>query len=140
MITEFLKLNKYEILKEIFGHDDFRFGQGEIIDALTGCLNGQKSRDVLAIMPTGGGKSACYQIPALMLPGVTLVISPLISLMKDQVASLVSAGVRAAYINSSLTPGQYMKVLQNMRLGIYKIIYIIVIINTYDRIIKYNCF
>lgn len=117
-------MNKYEILKEIFGHDDFRFGQGEIIDALTGCLNGQKSRDVLAIMPTGGGKSACYQIPALMLPGVTLVISPLISLMKDQVASLVSAGVRAAYINSSLTPGQYMKVLQNMRLGIYKIIYI----------------
>lgn len=111
-------MNKNTILKEYFGHDSFRDGQGEIIDSL---MNG---RDVLAIMPTGGGKSICYQIPALMMNGITLVISPLISLMKDQVASLINSGVRAAYINSSLTWNQYIKVLANMRNGVYKIIYI----------------
>lgn len=111
-------MNKNTILKEYFGHDSFRDGQGEIIDSL---MNG---RDVLAIMPTGGGKSICYQIPALMMSGITLVISPLISLMKDQVASLINSGVRAAYINSSLTWNQYIKVLANMRNGVYKIIYI----------------
>lgn len=111
-------MNKNIILKEYFGHDSFRNGQGEIIDSL---MNG---RDVLAIMPTGGGKSICYQIPALMMSGITLVISPLISLMKDQVASLINSGVRAAYINSSLTWNQYIKVLANMRNGVYKIIYI----------------
>lgn len=111
-------MNKNTILKEYFGHDSFRNGQGEIIDSL---MNG---RDVLAIMPTGGGKSICYQIPALMMSGITLVISPLISLMKDQVASLINSGVRAAYINSSLTWNQYIKVLANMRNGVYKIIYI----------------
>lgn len=111
-------MDKHEILKEYFGHDSFRQGQGEIIDSLT---NG---RDVIAIMPTGGGKSICYQIPALMMDGITLVISPLISLMKDQVAALISLGVRAAYINSSLTWNQYLKVLANMRNGVYKIIYI----------------
>lgn len=111
-------MDKYQILKEYFGHEQFRNGQAEIIDSLA------SGRDVLAIMPTGGGKSICYQIPALMADGVTLVISPLISLMKDQVASLISSGVRAAYINSSLTYNQYLKVLRNMRDGVYKIIYI----------------
>ena len=88
------------ILKEIFGYDSFRPGQGELVDAI---LSG---RDVLGIMPTGAGKSICYQVPALCMNGITLVVSPLISLMKDQVESLVQAGVAAAYLNSSLTPGQ----------------------------------
>ncbi len=111
-------MNKFEVLKDVFGHSEFRHGQEEIIDALS------TGRDVLAVMPTGGGKSICYQIPALMSRGVTIVVSPLISLMKDQVMSLVQSGVRAAYINSSLTYGQYKKVLANMRMGVYKIIYL----------------
>ena len=110
--------NKYGILKDIFGHESFRPGQEEIVDALTA------GRDVLAVMPTGGGKSVCYQIPALLRPGVTLVISPLISLMKDQVTALVQNGVRAAYLNSTLTAGQYVKALANMRNGVYKIVYV----------------
>ncbi len=109
---------KSRILKEYFGHDSFRGGQEQIIDSII------SGRDVLAIMPTGGGKSICYQIPSIMFPGITLVISPLISLMKDQVAALVQSGVRAAYINSSLSAGQYYKVLDNMRHGVYKIVYI----------------
>lgn len=111
-------MDKYKILGEVFGHSEFRNGQAEIIDALS------EGRDVLAVMPTGGGKSVCYQIPALMCDGITLVVSPLISLMKDQVMSLVQSGVRAAYINSSLSYGQYLKVLANMRAGVYKIIYL----------------
>lgn len=109
---------KYRILKEFFGHSEFRSGQEEIIDNLL------SKRDVLCIMPTGAGKSMCYQIPALMLEGITLVISPLISLMKDQVNSLTQSGVSAAYINSSLTVGQYNRVLQLMLCNRYKIIYV----------------
>ena len=97
--------DKYSVLREYFGYREFRGGQAEIIDALTA------GRDVLCVMPTGGGKSLCYQIPALLFSGVTLVISPLISLMQDQVRSLTRAGIRAAYINSSLTPRQYAQVL-----------------------------
>lgn len=93
-------------IEQYFGHSAFRPGQETLIDAL---LDG---RDVLGVMPTGAGKSVCYQIPALMLPGITLVISPLISLMKDQVASLKQAGAAAAYINSSLSYGQYLEVLR----------------------------
>ncbi len=111
-------MDKYKILKEVFGHSEFRNGQSEIIDTLS------SGRDVLAVMPTGGGKSVCYQIPALMSEGITLVVSPLISLMKDQVMTLVQSGIRAAYINSSLTYGQYLKVLANIRAGVYKIIYL----------------
>ena len=79
---------------------------------------------MLGIMPTGAGKSVCFQVPALMAEGITLVISPLISLMKDQVSSLNQAGIHAAYLNSSLTMGQYVKALQLAKAGRYKIIYV----------------
>ena len=98
---------KLDILRRYFGYTSFRLGQEEIVDAL---LTG---RDALCVMPTGAGKSVCYQVPALLLPGITLVISPLISLMKDQVESLTQAGVHAAYLNSSLTPAQYSRALHN---------------------------
>lgn len=110
--------DKYGVLKEYFGHDSFREGQDRITDSLLG------GRDVLGIMPTGAGKSICYQVPTLMFEGVTVVVSPLISLMKDQVSALVQSGVAAAYINSSLTHAQYLKVLQNTENGKYKIIYV----------------
>lgn len=110
--------SKYQILKQYFGYDSFREGQEALID---GILNGQ---DVLGILPTGAGKSLCFQIPALLMPGITLVISPLISLMKDQVASLNQAGVHAAFLNSSLTYNQYLKALRYAREGRYKIIYV----------------
>ena len=109
---------KYEILKNIFGYDTFREGQETLVDST---LSG---RDVLGIMPTGAGKSICFQVPALMFEGITIVVSPLISLMKDQVAALNQAGVHAAYINSSLTEGQYRKAMENARRGQYKIIYV----------------
>lgn len=109
---------KLSVLKEYFGHDSFREGQDRITDSLLG------GRDVLGIMPTGAGKSICYQVPALMFDGITIVVSPLISLMKDQVSALVQSGVAAAYINSSLTHAQYLKVLQNTESGKYKIIYV----------------
>ena len=111
-------MDKYQVLKKYFGYDSFREGQEKLIDGL---LTGQ---DVFGIMPTGAGKSLCYQIPALMFQGITLVISPLISLMKDQVAALNQAGVYAAYLNSSLTQGQYFKALDFARKGKYKIIYV----------------
>ena len=107
-----------QILKTYFGYDSFREGQEEIINTILG------GRDALAIMPTGAGKSLCYQIPALLLPGITLVVSPLISLMQDQVKSLNEAGIHAAYINSSLTEGQISKALSFAARGVYKIIYV----------------
>lgn len=110
--------DKFSVLKDYFGHDSFRDGQEQIVDAL---LDG---RDVLCIMPTGAGKSMCYQIPALLFDGVTIVVSPLISLMKDQVGSLVQSGVPAAYINSSLSYPQFLRVLSNVEHGKYKIIYV----------------
>ena len=97
----------YEILKTYFGYSEFRYGQKELI---TNLINGT---DCVGIMPTGAGKSICYQIPAILMDGITLVISPLISLMKDQVHALLEAGIPAAYINSSLTPAQQYKVIKN---------------------------
>ncbi len=109
---------KHRLLKEYFGHSAFREGQEDIIDYI------MSGRDALCIMPTGAGKSVCYQIPALAADGVTIVISPLISLMNDQVTGLIQSGVKAAYLNSSLTSGQYMRALDNIRSGKYKIIYV----------------
>ncbi len=110
--------NKYTVLKNTFGYDAFREGQEALVDS---ALSG---RDVLGIMPTGAGKSICFQIPALLFAGITIVVSPLISLMKDQVAALNQLGVHAAYINSSLTEGQYRKAMELARRGQYKIIYV----------------
>lgn len=111
-------MDKYSILKEYFGYTSFRSGQEEIIDAL---LSG---RNVLGIMPTGAGKSLCFQIPALLFDGITIVISPLISLMKDQVESLSQNGISAAYINSSMTYSQISDVIYDAAHGLYKIIYV----------------
>ena len=105
-------MEKTEILKRYFGHSEFRHGQGEVIDHI---VSGQ---DCLGVMPTGAGKSMCYQIPALMLGGTTIVISPLISLMKDQVEGLQQSGVSAACINSSLTTEEYFRVLDGASAGI----------------------
>ncbi len=111
-------MNQSEVLKKYFGYETFREGQEMLIGSIL------EGRDVLGIMPTGAGKSLCYQIPALMLPGITLVISPLISLMKDQVRALNEAGIHAAYINSSLTEKQISMALSNASRGQYKIIYV----------------
>ena len=111
-------MNITETLKHYFGYDSLRPGQQELIE---GILQGN---DVLGIMPTGAGKSLCYQIPALMLDGITLVVSPLISLMSDQVKALNQAGVHAAYINSSLTENQIRMALSYAMQGKYKIIYV----------------
>jgi len=111
-------LEKYEVLKQYFGYTSFKEGQEELVDAILA------GRDVLGIMPTGAGKSICYQVPALCMEGITIVVSPLISLMMDQVKALNQAGVHAAYINSSLTENQIAKALQNARMGQYKIIYV----------------
>ena len=110
--------DKYVVLKHYFGYTSFRTGQEELIDAL---LDGN---DVVGIMPTGAGKSICYQIPALLLEGITIVISPLISLMKDQVTALNQAGIRAAFLNSSLNERQYEKAIGLAKQGEYKIIYV----------------
>ncbi len=110
--------NPYSILKRVFGYDSFRPGQKEIVEAILA------GRDVLAVMPTGAGKSICYQVPALAMPGITLVVSPLISLMQDQVRALVAAGVPAAYLNNSLTDNQKALMLSRAREGRYKIIYV----------------
>ena len=109
---------KYRALKQYFGYDSFREGQEPVVDAI---LSG---RDVLAVMPTGAGKSICYQVPALVLDGVALVISPLISLMKDQVQSLIQSGIPAAYLNSSLSERQFDLALSNAARGKYRIIYV----------------
>lgn len=106
------------LLREYFGHPSFRPSQEEAISCL------MSGRDLLAVMPTGAGKSVCYQIPALLMEGVTLVISPLISLMKDQVTALVQNGISAAYINSSLSSQEYFDALQRAVMGEYKLLYV----------------
>ena len=111
-------MNAKEVLKFYFGYESFKTGQEEIIEAI---LSGN---DVLAIMPTGAGKSICYQVPALILPGITIVISPLISLMQDQVKALNEAGIHAGYINSSLSETQIMQVYSLAQEGKFKILYV----------------
>ena len=107
-----------EALKAVFGYDSFRPGQESVINAVL------EGRDILAVMPTGAGKSLCYQIPAMLLSGITLVISPLISLMQDQVKALNEAGVNAAFINSSLSEKELNDTFKNAYKGYYKIIYV----------------
>ena len=111
-------MNQLQLLHEYFGHTSFRTGQEEAINALLA------GRDVLAVMPTGAGKSVCYQIPAMMMQGLTIVISPLISLMKDQVESLHQAGIPAACINSSMTSDEYQIVMQEAKQGYYRLLYV----------------
>ncbi len=107
-----------ELLQHYFGHKEFRPGQEPLIQSILA------GRDVLGVMPTSAGKSICYQIPAMALPGMTLVISPLISLMADQVASLNQAGIAAAYLNSSLDAEEYREILRKSRQGAYKLLYV----------------
>ncbi|MBE6062092.1 MAG: DNA helicase RecQ [Clostridium butyricum] len=107
-----------KVLQKYYGYKFFRNGQKEIIDTIVG------GRDVLAIMPTGGGKSICYQVPALMLSGITIVISPLISLMKDQVDTLKNMGIKGAYINSSLSSVEESLIINELENGNIKILYI----------------
>lgn len=111
-------MDKAEVLERYFGHSSFREGQAEIIDSILA------GRDCLGVMPTGAGKSMCYQIPALMLKGVTVVISPLISLMKDQVEALVQSGVDALYINSTLSSEGYFNALDRIIKGQVKLVYV----------------
>ncbi len=111
-------MDKLSVLKQYFGHSTFRYGQGELIDHILA------GRDCLGVMPTGAGKSMCYQIPALISEGTTIVISPLISLMKDQVEALCQSGVSAAFINSSLSPHEYYSVLRAVSLGGIKLLYV----------------
>jgi len=111
-------MTKHYVLQKYFGHSAFRPAQEQVIDALLA------GRDVMGIMPTGAGKSVCFQIPALLLPGVTIVISPLISLMKDQVAGLRAGSIPAAFINSSLSAAQYDEVISKISSGFYKLVYV----------------
>ncbi len=106
------------LLEQYFGHASFRTGQRVVIDAIL------QGRDVLAVMPTGAGKSVCYQIPAMLLPGITIVISPLISLMKDQVEALHQVGIPAAYINSSISSEELYQTMQMAQQGTYRILYV----------------
>ncbi len=108
----------YEILKKTFGYSNFREGQEEIIKNII------EGRDTLGVMPTGGGKSICYQIPALVFEGITLVVSPLISLMEDQVGALNNLGIPSVYINSSLTPTEMRGIFSEIDMGRYRMIYI----------------
>lgn len=109
--------DKHQLLKRVYGYESFREGQEDVIDSI------MAGKDTLAILPTGAGKSICYQLPAQMLEGVALVVSPLISLMKDQVNVLTQAGIPAAYLNSSLTERQFDAALNRLVQGKYKIVY-----------------
>ncbi len=113
-----MRTDIHAALKQYYGYDSFRPGQQEAVEAVLG------GRDALCVMPTGAGKSICYQLPAAVLGGVTIVISPLISLMQDQVTSLNQMGLRAAYLNSTLTPRQMEKAMDNACMGVYKLIYV----------------
>src|SRR5438552_3236786 len=113
-----MKDERFQILRDKFHFADFREGQEQIIDSL---LSG---RDVVGVMPTGSGKSLCYQLPALLLEGVTLVISPLIALMKDQVDALTQNRIPATFINSTLSPSEQQQRLGQVRKGGFKLVYV----------------
>src|SRR5689334_3650920 len=106
------------LLRASFGYESFRAGQERAIEAVF------SGRDTLVIMPTGGGKSLCYQVPALLLPGLTVVVSPLISLMKDQVDALTARGLPAAFVNSTLTTAQANERFQRAARGELKLLYV----------------
>nr|MBP6650282.1 DEAD/DEAH box helicase [Bacteroidia bacterium] len=106
------------VLKEYFGFSEFRLNQEAIIRAV------MQKKDVLALMPTGGGKSVCFQVPALLLDGLTVVISPLIALMKDQVDSLRLNGIEAAFLNSSQTQGEQEEIIEKLNTGKLKLLYL----------------
>ena len=106
------------VLKTVFGYDEFRPLQKDII------TNVLKGHDTLAVMPTGGGKSLCYQLPALIMQGITIVVSPLISLMQDQVSSLKTAGIQSAFLNSTQSWEEYCKTIDEIKSGQIKIIYV----------------
>jgi len=108
----------HQILESVFGYRDFRHNQEEIITHLL------QGKDAVVLMPTGGGKSLCYQVPALCLPGVTIVVSPLIALMKDQVDALVLSGVKAAFLNSSQSSGEQSAIMQQLRRNELKLLYV----------------
>ncbi|HEY2847024.1 MAG TPA: RecQ family ATP-dependent DNA helicase, partial [Pyrinomonadaceae bacterium] len=107
-----------DVLRDTFGYDSFRDRQEKIIGAV------MSGRDCMVLMPTGGGKSLCYQIPALLLDGLTIVISPLIALMKDQVDALRANGVEAAFLNSTQTTAEQVKVFKAARSGELKLLYV----------------
>ncbi|RYZ55481.1 MAG: ATP-dependent DNA helicase RecQ [Proteobacteria bacterium] len=107
-----------ELLKTYFGHENFRAGQAQVIEQI---LNGKSSA---AVFPTGSGKSLCYQLPALLLPGLTLVVSPLLALMKDQIDSLLAKGIKAARLDSTLTNDEYQQTMRDVRNGVIKILYV----------------
>ena len=111
-------MDSKQVLKQFFGYDSFRAGQESIVNAI------MANQDILAVMPTGAGKSICYQIPAMMLDGITLVISPLISLMQDQVTALQDAGIKSAFINSALSDSKISEILSMAEKGCFKLIYI----------------
>jgi len=111
-------MDKHTILHDVFGYNDFRQGQEIVIDSIL------SKKDTLCVMPTGGGKSICFQLPALLLDGLTIVVSPLISLMKDQVNTLERFGVNAAFLNSTLNNNEYRQTLKKLRDSDYKIIYV----------------
>ena len=111
-------MDKLAVLRQYFGFPAFRAGQQTLIDAV---LSGH---DALGVMPTGGGKSLCYELPALLLPGMTLVVSPLISLMKDQVMALRNAGIPAGCINSSMSLDELRETYRDARYGAYKLLYV----------------
>lgn len=117
-MTDSMQQMALDTLGAYFGYTSFRSGQDRMVDAILA------GRDALGVMPTGAGKSICYQVPALMLPGITFVVSPLLSLMEDQTRALLAAGARPSYLNSSLTPAQQNTVLKRAREGRYQLMYV----------------
>lgn len=131
-----MSITKEDILKKYFGYDSFRPQQAEIIDTV------MRNEDCLVLMPTGGGKSVCFQIPALLRPGLTVVISPLIALMKDQVETLKGNGIEAAYLNSTLSSSEQDQIMWRAKIGELKLLYIaperLFSGNTFDFLREWN--